>query len=204
MKIILTKTGSEFATNIRPELRLKVISDETLVKLVDSGEYKGLTKLYELIDSGLLPSYDGDPTNPDYEVDRHEHANIVLRQSFAFAKRFAELTNDITFAWSLRIVEVEGPFIIQSDGEFGTEWALERDKVQWMWPLVEAGTPRFFSPATNPVFADPPQYFWQDELCIEPMGPFSSEKEAREDYKKCRPDGEKTLGEDPGKEDSES
>lgn len=201
MKVILSNGGSEFATHIDHSLRLKVISDETLVKLVESGEYKGLTKLHELIDIGVLPPYDGDPSDPDYEVDRHAHANIVLRHSFAFAKRFAELTNGITFAWSLMVVYVNGPFIIQSDGERGTEWVFERDKVQWMWPHIEAGTPRFFSPAVNPMFGDPQLYFWEDALCAEPMGPFQSEKEAREDYKKCRPDGEKTLGEDPGKED---
>lgn len=187
MKIIVSDYSSGFASVLDHKDVLRTISDPILVELVESGKYRGKTTLTQLVQAGCLSAkYDSD---------------IVLRQSFDFARRFAELTGYYTLATSLKIVKVDGPFTIFLEAEYGNEWAFERDKVDWHWPMIEAGVPRFFSPAVNPVFADPPQYFWQDALCIEPMGPFSSEKEARDDYKKCRPDGEKTRGENPGKED---
>lgn len=30
-------------------------------------------------------------------------------------------------------------------------------------------------------------WWWKDAACAEPMGPFESEREAREDYRLCRP-----------------
>lgn len=188
MKVIVSNGGSEFGSVLDHKNVFRTISDPMLVSLVESKDYRGKTTLAQLFRAGCLSA--------EYDIE-----DIVLDQSFDFARRFAELTGDYTHARSLRVIEVDGPFIIQSDGETGKEWVLERDKVDWHWPMIEAGTPRFFSPAVNPMFGDSPQYFWEDALCIEPMGPFSSEKEAREDYKKCRPDGEKTRGEDPGKED---
>jgi len=188
MKVIVSSGSSEFASVLDHKDVLRTVSDPMLVRLVESKDYRGKTTLAQLYQAGYLGV-------------GHDIEDIILPQSFDFARRFAELTGEYTFARSLRVVEVNGPFIIQSDGEFGKEWVLERDKVDWHWPHIESGTPRFFSPAVNPMFGDPQSYFWEDALCAEPMGPFQSEKEAREDYKKCRPNGEKTLGEDPRKDD---
>jgi hypothetical protein len=49
-------------------------------------------------------------------------------------------------------------------------------------------TPRFFQLlVTDDFTGERPGWYWQDDDCEEPMGPFSSRREAGEDFQECRP-----------------
>jgi hypothetical protein len=49
-------------------------------------------------------------------------------------------------------------------------------------------TPRFFQLlVTDDFTGERPGWYWQDDDCEEPMGPFSSRREAGEDHRECRP-----------------
>lgn len=48
--------------------------------------------------------------------------------------------------------------------------------------------PRFFQLLVNDDFTgERPGWYWQDDDCEEPMGPFQSYREAVEDHRECRP-----------------
>lgn len=48
--------------------------------------------------------------------------------------------------------------------------------------------PRFFQLLVHDDYTgERPGWYWQDDDCEEPMGPFSSRREAGEDHRECRP-----------------
>lgn len=47
---------------------------------------------------------------------------------------------------------------------------------------------RYFQLLVNdPFTGERPGWYWQDDDCEEPMGPFASRREAGDDYRDCRP-----------------
>lgn len=64
-------------------------------------------------------------------------------------------------------------------------YANESDALEQSRPL----SPRFWEVQNEP-YADEPRYldgwYWMDEACEEPMGPFDSEAEARADHREMR------------------